>query len=301
MQTQEPAASATKDIDRTMQEQQKLSLEKSKAPQHVWEWSGDYTQSAFYDISHALRYWPLWGRLGWQDVMLRYRRSIIGPLWLTISMGVTIFALGYIYGGLFNIDVEHYLPFLTAGFLVWGLLTSTINEGCQTYIETDWIIRQIDLPLSMFPLRVVWRNLIIFSHNTLIYILVAWIFNLNVGWSLLLVIPGLMLLLLNAVWFATLLGMLSARFRDLPQIISSILQVAFFITPIIWTPEQAEHRPLLVVSNPFYHFIELLRAPMLGKTPTLLNWEVALLITAAGWLLTFVFYRRFHGRIAYWV
>lgn len=267
----------------------------------VWEWDGDFTRSALYDLSQGLKRWHLWGRLGWQDVMLRYRRSMIGPFWLTISMGIMVFSLGYIYGGIFDINRDHYLPFLAVGFLVWGLMTAVLNEGCQTYIETEWIIRQIDLPLSMFPLRVVWRNLIIFLHNAVIYLVVVAWFSLTPGWTVLVAIPGLLLLLLNALWSAALLGMLAARFRDLPQIVASLLQVGFFITPIIWMPEQAAHRPLLVQGNPFYHFIELVRAPLLGKLPSALNWEVAIGITLVGWLVTFLFYRRFHGRITYWV
>jgi len=162
----------------------------------------------------------------------------------------------------------------------------------------------------MFPLRVIWRNLIIFLHNAVIYVVVVVVFDVTLNGvvfdvtlngSLLLVIPGLLLLLANALWSATLLGILSARFRDLPQIIASILQVAFFITPIIWMPEAAHKRPLLIEANPFYHFIELLRAPMLGHAPTLANWSVAIAITLLGWGGTFLFYRRFHGRIAYWV
>lgn len=267
----------------------------------VWEWDNNYTRSAMDDILLGIGYWPLWVRLGWQDVMLRYRRSMIGPFWLTISMGIMVFALGLFYGKLFAMNVDRYLPFLTVGFLVWNLITSLLSEGCQTFVESEGFIRQIDLPLSMFPLRVIWRNLIIFFHNAVIYVVVVVVFDITLGWSLLLVIPGLFLLLANAIWSTTLLGILSARFRDLPQIVASILQVAFFITPIIWMPEAISNRRLLVEGNPFYHFIELIRAPLLGHPPTLMNWSMVLAITLGGWVGTFLFYRRFHSRIAYWV
>jgi ABC-2 type transport system permease protein/lipopolysaccharide transport system permease protein len=277
------------------------AMARSTIRRTVWEWDGNYTRSVIEDVRSGLGYWPLWVRLGWQDVMLRYRRSMIGPFWLTISMGIMVFSLGLFYGELFGGNDKRYLPFLTVGFLVWGLITSVLSEGCQTFIESEGFIRQIDLPLSMFPLRVIWRNLIIFFHNSVIYVVVAIIFDVTIDWSLLLVIPGLLLILANAVWSAALLGVLSARFRDLPQIVASLLQIAFFITPIIWMPESMPNRPLLMEGNPFYHFIELLRAPMLGHPPTLLNWTVALAITLGGWAGTFLFYRRFHSRIAYWV
>lgn len=267
----------------------------------VWEWNGDYTYLAMFDLSEGLRRWPLWVRLGWQDIILRYRRSILGPFWLTLSMAVMVFTIGLLYGSILKVDIREYLPYLTIGLLAWGFISGLINDGCQVFIESDWLICQADLPLSMFPLRVVWRNLILFLHNVPVYIVIVIFLQVKIDWGFLLIIPGLIILIANALWCTILLGMLSARFRDLPQIIESILQVAFFLTPIIWTIEQAGKRRFIIMGNPFFHFIEILRKPMLGETPLLINWQVSLLIMFLGGLGTFLFYRRFHGRIAYWV
>ena len=114
-------------------------------------------------------------------------------------------------------------------------------------------------------------------------------------------IPGLALLLATSVWVALLLGTICARFRDVPQIAASLMQVAFFLTPIIWQPEQIGDRLIFVQINPFFHFIELIRAPLLGNTVTALTWAVTLAITLGGWLGTLLFYRLFRARIAYWV
>lgn len=267
----------------------------------VWESGGDLTVSMMRDLVDGVGRWRLWGLLGWQDVSMRYRRSLLGPFWLTISMGVMVLALSLIYGTILKADLRHYLPYLTVGFLVWGLLQSTVAEGCQTFIEAEGLIRQIDLPLSMFPLRVAWRNLIILMHNAVIYLLVIAFQGIDPGWTVLLALPGLLVLMLNVVWVATLLGLLSARYRDIPQIATSLMQVFFFITPIIWTPEQMSSRPLIVEANPFYHFVELVRSPLLGHLPSLTNWLVVLAVTAIGGSATLLLYRRFHVRIAYWV
>lgn len=267
----------------------------------TWEWNGDYTHLAIRDLTESLRLWPLWVRLGWQDVLLRYRRSILGPFWLTLSMGVMVFTLGLLYGGIFKIDINEYLPYLTIGLLVWGLINGVITEGCQVFIEADWLIRQVDLPLLMLPMRVVWRNLILFLHNIPIYLVVVIFFKIQISWFILLSIPGLLILLANAFWCSILLGMLSSRFRDLPQTVSTLLQVAFFVTPIIWTAEQAGRGRFLIQSNPFYHLIEMLRGPMLGQAPILINWEISIGIMLIGYIVTFFFYKRFQGRVAYWV
>ena len=123
---------------------------------------------------------------------------------------------------------------------------------------------------------------------------------ITVGTALL-VLPGLVLVAANAVWVGLLLGMVCARFRDVPQIVTSLLRPVFFLTPIIWKPELLGKRMGFVDMNPFFHFIELVRAPLLGQVPAPLTWTVVLAITAGGWLVTFLFFRRFRSRIPYWV
>ena len=269
--------------------------------QQVWETTTDRTTSALRDVRAALQRWPLWVRLGWQDVLLRYRRSLLGPFWLTLSMGVMIATLGRIYGNILHLPIDQYLPFLSTGLIVWSLISALVNEGCQTYIESDWLIRQIDLPLSMYPIRVVWRNLIVFLHHSVIYFLMLLLLHIPVHWSTLTAIPALLVLLINGLWFGTLLGMLSARFRDMPQIVTSLMQVVFFATPIIWSTEAVTGDALLWTLNPFYHLIEIVRAPLLGQSVPLRSWEAVGAIMLVGWLVTIVAFRQFHRRISYWV
>ena len=78
------------------------------------------TSLALRDIAEGLHRWRLWGLMGWQDIRRRYRRSVLGPFWLTLSMGVLVVTLGFLYGALFGIAIDDYLPYLTLGFLAWG-------------------------------------------------------------------------------------------------------------------------------------------------------------------------------------
>jgi ABC-type polysaccharide/polyol phosphate export permease len=272
----------------------------SRRRNFVWDSDQDLTRAVIWDFSTAVRRWPLWIRLGWQDVMLRYRRSLIGPFWLTLSMGIMVAAVGLIYGELFKVDKATYLPFLTIGLLVWGLISSCISEGCQSFIEAQWLILQINTPLSMFPIRVIWRNLIVFLHNVVIYVLVVLIFGVKLSWITFAAIPGLMLIIVNGFWCAILLGMLSARFRDLPQIVANMLQITFFATPIFWHAKLITTK-IVVTANPFYHFIEVVRAPLLGETPSLLSWAVVGAVTVVGSSVTLIVFRRFRHRISVWI
>lgn len=255
---------------------------------------------ALQDVVDGARAIHLWGLLGWQDVRQRYRRSTLGPFWLTISMGALVGGLGFLYAGLFKIGVADYLPFIAVGFIVWALISSLLTDGCTTFIDAESIIKQVALPLSIHVYRVVWRNFIILAHNVIIYAVVVLFFPVQPGWAGLLALPGLALLCLNGVWIGLLLGLVSARFRDVPQIVASVVQIAFFLTPIIWKPELLPERALLLELNPFFHLVEVVRAPALGHVPEPASWLAVLGITLGGWLVTLLMYRRFHWRIPYW-
>ena len=256
---------------------------------------------ALLDLVQGARARYLWGLLGWRDIRRRYRRSVLGPFWLTISMGVFVAALGTLYGALLKIDLANYVPFLALGFIVWTLISGMITEGCTAFTGAEGIIKQTHQPLSVHLYRIIWSNFIIFCHNFVIFVVVAILFSLWPGWTGLLALPGLMFLCLNGVWAGLLLGIVSARFRDVPPLVASIMRVAFFVTPIIWMPSLLPGRAVLLDFNPFFHFLELVRAPLLGQVPGLVSWLAVVGITLGGWLVTFVMFRRYRWRIAYWV
>ena len=263
------------------------------------------TELALLDILQGARARHLWGRLGWQDIRRRYRRSMLGPFWLTISMGVLVAALGTLYGALLNVEFADYVPYLALGFIVWTLTSHLITDGCIAFTGAESIIKQTNLPLSVHVYRMVWRNLLIFSHNAAIFVVVAVLFSIWPGWTGLLALPGLVLLCLNGMWVGLFLGIVSARFRDVPPIVASVVRIAFFATPIIWMPELMPRRALMLALvldfNPFFHFLELVRAPLLGQVPGLLSWLAVSGMTLGGWLATFALFRRYRWRIAYWV
>jgi len=260
-------------------------------------------KSGSRDILAALHGYHLAGILGWQDIRQRYRRSSLGPFWLTISMGVLIGVLGMVFGTLFKFPLNEFLPFLTSGIILWMFISTTLNEGCTGFIAAEAMIKQISLPLYMHILRVLWRNLVIFAHNLVIFPIMLLFLWKPLPVVALLSLAGLVLLMINLSWMALLLGVLCTRYRDIPQIISNILQVFFYLTPIIWMPHLLPKRAslLLLDANPFFHLIEIVRAPLLGSLPTALNWQLSIIFAVLGWFITVLFYGRFRSRIAYWL
>lgn len=266
--------------------------------------SGDRSQAqrAWEDLLESGRRWRLWSKLGWHDIRKRYRRSVLGPFWLTLSMAVMVASLGLVYGTLFRLDLENYLPFLAIGLATWTFIASFLNEGCTSFIELEPLIKNVRIPMSLHILRVLWRNLIIYAHNVVIFAVVAVIFGVSPGVTgVLLAFAGLGLLLVNAGWVMLLFGTICTRFRDVPLITASVVQLLFFVTPVMWKPELLGERRYLMALNPFYHLIEVIRAPLLGQLPGWENWAIGLLFAVAGWTFAFAFFARFRKRIAYWL
>jgi len=254
------------------------------------------------DLKESIHAWRLWSLLGWLEIRQRYTRSKIGPLWLTISMGVMIGTMGVVYGSLFGQPLAEYLPVIAIGIVVWALFSSVVNEGCVAYINSSSYIRQVKAPRLIYILQVVWRNIVIFTHNFVIILVVLLIFGVKNWNALLLFIPGILLLLLNATWAAVILGTISSRFRDLPQIVGSVLQVGFYITPILFKGEMlGEKNKWLVQYNPLAYLIDVVRMPLLGDSPSSLTWYVTVGMAVLGWIVALTITGRYSKQISYWV
>lgn len=257
--------------------------------------------AALRDVISGLGLWRLWLRLGWNDIRQRYRRSILGPFWLTASMAIMVSALGVLYAKLFNQQVSDFLPFLCVGLLVWSLISSFLTEGGTLFTGSESYIKQVSLPYSVYVYRATWSKLIIFAHNLVIYFGVLLYFHVWPGAVAMLAIPGLALVLFNGAVASLYIGMISARFRDVPQLINSAVQIVFFLTPIFWKPELLRGRTFITDLNPFYHLLEIVRGPMLGSAPSSINYLSVLAISAINVIVAGFIFVRYRSRISYWL
>ncbi len=253
------------------------------------------------DFARGLANWPLWGRLGWQEVKRRYRRTTIGPFWTSISLAVMVATLGILWSTLWKQDLRTYMPFFGSGLTVWLLISAMITEGCVAFVSNEAVIKQLRFDFSVLSLALVWRNLIVFGHNIVVYIVLVALLQVPLTWASLLAVPGLALIAINGLWISTLMGMVCLRFRDVQQMVTSLLQVAMLATPIFWLPDSlGGSRLFLVHLNPLYHLIQVVRMPLLGQVPSGTSYLAVALITLVGSLVTFVAFSRFRRRIAYW-
>lgn len=294
-------------------------------------------QSAFgaavSDLISALANWKLWMRLSVIDIRNRYRRTVLGPFWNVLSMAILITTLGVLWSTIFKQDLRTHVPYFSAGYVTWILIVSNFNDHAQGFASNGPIIRAISIPFSTHIIRPIARNIMVFGHALIVHVLVIAItqsplmeFIPRTGElvpvqytydivSLLLFPAGMLILSLNFIWIGLILATICARYRDIAQVVVALLQVAFFATPIFWhrdvllldtnddnvgdTPGIAD--AILAQFNPFFHWVDVVRRPLLGEIPSQLTYMVTLGGIVIGFIVAIFIFSRYRKRISYWV
>jgi ABC-2 type transport system permease protein/lipopolysaccharide transport system permease protein len=256
---------------------------------------------AWHDLSEGFARSWMWIALAIQDIKLRYRGSVLGPFWLTISTLVMAGGMGIVYAQVFSMDVATYLPYLTMGLILWQLLAALVNEGCEVFVAAQSVIQQVPVPFSIHVFRSVCRNFLVLAHSLLIVPIGIVAFRVSVDWHVLEIIPGFLLLAINGVWVTFALGVFGTRFRDIPPIVANFMQVLFFLTPVMYSVDALKEWRPIATYNPFFAAIDVIRAPLLGGVPAETSWIVLLAWTVVGSAFGFALFARFRARIAYWI
>ncbi len=258
-------------------------------------------RSAGADWWEGTRRTDIWWTLAWYDIVLRYRRSMLGPLWLTLSMGAMVGAMGPLYAALFGTELSKFFPHLALGIIFWGFFSSVVTDACNAFVNSAHYLRQGYFPIALFVWRSLARNLIQFFHHIVIYIPVALWAGLHLGWQALLVVPAFALLLVNVHAVSMALAIVCSRYRDVTQIVTSIMQMLMFVTPVFWMPESLPQRAHYVLWNPLAQMLDLLRTPLMGGVASLQSWIGILGWTVVNLIACAVLFRRYRRRIVYWL
>lgn len=254
------------------------------------------------DIASALAAWRFWCFMGWNDVAKRYRQTFLGPVWITVNTALFIVAFGLIGAQLFKYPADWYLPYFCAGHVLFGYFSALLNEGCLTYTGSDAFLKQMSYPKTAFVFRTVFRCTVLMLHSAVIVLAVLW-WSGRLGavhWGAFL---GAMALTLLAASFAVaIVGALATRFRDVTVAMGSLMQLSFFVTPVLWVPEELTERARWVVRlNPLALFLDLVRDPLMGTAPDSQAWLAAAGVVALLGVIFFFQYVMVRRRIVYWL
>lgn len=258
-------------------------------------------QMALRDLHLSTERLSLAWSLAWHDVVSRYRGSILGPFWITLSMGLMVLGIGVLYANLFNISLREFLPFVAFGIVFFGVITGIAIEGCDTFVQASGILSQTSMPMLTFVWRTVFRNLINLAHHAVIIVAVMVVYGYWREADFLAALLGIGLLVLNASWLSLLVAIISARFRDIPQIVASVMQFAMFMTPVFWKPDRFGSHAAFLNANPFYHILEAVRAPLLGANVAPHTYLWLSVMALIGWAVAFSVFARTRRRIVHYL
>jgi hypothetical protein len=261
----------------------------------------NYFYSGLSDFKRALIMRDTWLYMGFQDIRLRYRRSIIGPWWVTISTALMIVALGFLWSNIFVTQIKTYMPFFAIGYVFWVWISTQISESTVGFTQFEGIIRQTSLPFAVYLFRLSIRNIILLFHNLVIVIFVIFIigdgFNLNTLYA----IPAFLLIQFMLVMLCTTISIFCTRYRDMNQVITVLLQIIFFFSPIIWQPSSLRGHYELLQYNPVFHWMEVIREPLLGNLAPMGSWIFVVINAAFLFIFTTFILGKFRNRISIWL
>lgn len=260
-------------------------------------------KDAVEDIIQGTKNWRLWVSMATAELRRRYRRTLLGPFWTTLSLAVYIGSMGVVFSYLWKTDISTFLPYFSSGFICWALCSTIITESCSVFVSADSLLRQIPLAYSTFAWLVVFRNILILGHHIIFYALIIIVMKVPVNLNFIFFIPGILFISITGFWMSLIMGLICTRYRDLLQIVGTFLQITMFVTPIFWVPTQMGglRSTLFVNCNPVYHYINIIRAPLLGTAPTLINWIFVLSITLILAGISFWFFAKHQRKLIFWI
>ncbi len=258
-----------------------------------------YYRENLLDLFNGAKLTRIWATWAYIEMRQRYRRSIIGSLWITLNLMAMISGLSLVFSTLFKQDITDFIPYVTAGLVCWQTIVAFINNGCDVFINSSGNLLRYNLPASVYIFKSISGVVINFLHTFLVVIAVVLIFDVPINLNSLLLVPALFLLSLNALWFSIVFGLLCLRYRDIPMIVGNLVQVCFFITPVFWHSDRLGTKEYLLNFNPFTHFVQIFRDPILGKMPALIHYYCVGGITLVGLTLSIFVWMHFRHRIPY--
>jgi lipopolysaccharide transport system permease protein len=252
------------------------------------------------DIAPFVTRHVTWRALAAGDIRAKYRRTFLGPWWITATNGLTAVIMGLVAGRFLGADTKTYLPNFMVSITIWNFIASSLGESCSTLTNAGSMIKAVDMPILIHVMRMVQRNLIIFLHNMAIVPIIWLIFPWHIGFGILLCLPGLAIVYVFTVSASMIVSMVCVRYRDVPPVVAAVLQLLFFISPIIWLPSHIRGGEIIVQLNPIAYLLSITRDPLMGNPTNLMNWFGAFGLVALLTAAMIYLYTRYRARVVYW-
>ncbi len=256
----------------------------------------------FTDIAQGIAKVDVWLTFAMDDMQQRYRRSALGLLWIMLSYALFVGGISFFFGAFTRFDPEGFVTYVAIGYALFVFLMAQILDGCQVFVNSMTWIKSVSMPLSVHVFRSIFRSIFVLGLN----LVVAFAAMILMGWRpelvALMCLPGFAIYLINAVAVQYTFGFVAARYRDITHLTNSITRIMIFLTPILWVrAEMTGARAVAADLNPLTHYIEIIRAPLMGELPRMSSWGVVLILTALIWIAAALVGAHLRRRLPYWI
>ncbi len=235
------------------------------------------------------------------DLKARYRRSFLGPFWNVLTVAIGVLGLSLIWSEIFNVPKSEMVPSLCIGLVFWNFISACVVEASSTFFLNTIFLKNVKISTFTLSLTMFYKHFLNLLHGFFLITFVLVYFHETLSLTTLLFIPGIVLVTLNLLWIIHVLSYLGARYRDLSPLIASIMPIVFFLTPVLYQARQLKSMKTLMIFNPFFHFISLVRDPLLGGLPSVSNYAVSLCLLIFGWIFAFYLTEKKRYRLMYWI
>lgn len=264
--------------------------------------SNPYFRNGFTDLGAGLKHWRVSHLFGLIEIRRRYSRSRLGQFWLTMSTGVMVASMGFVWSVLWKTELRDLMPFIAISLILWTVIVGSLGEATTIFAAMGPMFLNQGMCFSTAIYGLMYKHFLILLHNLPIVVLTLIIFPVPVSAATLLALPGLLCLFVALFSLSYIVAISCLRFRDLSQVVQNVLQIAFFITPVLWKPAQLDaDKSYLLRFNPLVDLFAVVREPLLGQLPTTSEWVGAVGFTLVAFLLAVPIVGAFRNRIIYWI
>jgi ABC-type polysaccharide/polyol phosphate export permease len=256
----------------------------------------------FADIAQGIAKIDVWLTFAMDDMQQRYRRSALGLLWIMLSYALFVGGISFIFGAFTRYDSGAFVTYVAIGFALFTFLMAQIIDGCQVFVNSMTWIKSVSMPLSVHVFRSIFRSIFVLALNLVVAFAAMILFGWRPELVALMSLPGIAIYLINAVAVQYTFGFVAARYRDVTHLTNSITRIMIFLTPILWVREEMTGaRAVAADFNPLTHYIEIIRAPLMGELPRMSSWGIVLALTAIIWIAAALVGAHLRRRLAYWI
>lgn len=244
-----------------------------------------------------------WIYLGYMDITMKYKRTLLGPWWNTLGICLIVGVLSTVWPLILSADFNFFIPYFSIGFVLWNWFSMTITESASSLVESENLVKQINIPLTTHLLRISIRNFISFIHNSVLLFFVVFYFNIEINFFDIIfkTLPGVFLIFFSLNSIGIILSIISLRFRDFINIIFFILQILFFFTPVLWHPSILNKGASMIELNLLFYWIDILRQPLLGLEIHQNSLLIIFLTSILFFVISLIFIGKYKNKIYYWL